>query len=215
MTEEDESRVQRIDRLMYRLVEIVEAEVSTNAQGVDTRELGEAVDMIKDLAEAERSCREAGYYRAVTEAMESYDGGRMGYNPNRDSMGRYTTPGRARTRRGYEAPDGDSGDVGGRHMPQRPVRAGYRPGDPDAHMDTWGDDIDGERHGRAFDMYRRDKRHYTKTHSEADRQGMRDHASEHMSETMATIREIWDDADPELRKRMKADLTKLTSEMNA
>ena len=30
---------------------------------------------------------------------------------------------------------------------------------------------------------------------------------------MMTLREMWDDADPDLKARMKADLTKLTSEM--
>lgn len=64
-------------------------------------EIGKLADAIKDMAEAEEACWEAEYYRAVTEAMEggSYGympDGRMGYNPNRDSMGRY-----ARGRRGY------------------------------------------------------------------------------------------------------------------
>ena len=78
-------------------------------------------DAVKDLAEAEKACWEAEYYRSVTEAMDSAgympegmgyqngqgaggqgQGGRMGYNPNRDSMGRYS-----RGRRGYhEGMDG-------------------------------------------------------------------------------------------------------------
>ena len=207
--------VGRIRSLRERLVEMACAEVELNPQTVDASELGAVVDMVRDLAEAECRLVEAEYHCAVTEAMEAHDG-RMGYNPNRDSMGRYTTPGRARRRRGYDDPAAEPATMADAPAPataKHAARAGYRPGDPDMRMDTWGDDVDGERHGRAFDMYRRDKRHYTKTHSEVDRQGMRDHASEHMSETMATIREIWDDADPELRKRMKADMTKLTSEM--
>lgn len=83
---------------------------------MDVAEMGKLSDIVKDLAEAEKACWEAEYYRAVTEAMESadsagympegmgydsmgYDGGhraRMGYNANRDSMGRYS-----RGRRGY------------------------------------------------------------------------------------------------------------------
>ena len=31
--------------------------------------------------------------------------------------------------------------------------------------------------------------------------------------TIGTLKEIWEDADPDLRKRMKTDLTKLTAEM--
>ena len=80
----------------------------------------ETIDGIRDLAEAEKACWEASYYRAVTEAMEDgqmgYDGGmgrqgrgyrrgqdgqggqgrgyRRGYR-GRDSMGRYTS------RKGY------------------------------------------------------------------------------------------------------------------
>lgn len=79
---------------------------------IDVAEMEKLADIVKDLAEAEKACWEAEYYRAVTEAMDSsgympdgmgYDGGRggnqggrMGYNPNRDSMGRYS-----RGRRGY------------------------------------------------------------------------------------------------------------------
>lgn len=83
----------------------------------------ETIDGIKDLAEAEKACWEASYYRAVTEAMEDgqmgYDGGmgrqgrgyrrgngqegqgrgyRRGYR-GRDSMGRYTS------RKGYGSQD--------------------------------------------------------------------------------------------------------------
>ena len=69
---------------------------------MDSAEVGKLADAIKDMAEAEKACWEAEYYRSVTEAMEGQSGympegmgyGRMGYNPSRDSMGRYA-------RRGY------------------------------------------------------------------------------------------------------------------
>lgn len=69
-------------------------------------EVSKLADIVKDLAEAEKECWEAEYYRSVSEAMGrsgytpdtswQYDpmDGRRGYNPNRDSMGRYA-------RRGY------------------------------------------------------------------------------------------------------------------
>lgn len=82
---------------------------------MNVEEIGKLADAVKDMAEAEKACWEAEYYRSVTEAMESqgytpdmmgYQGqggqGRMGYNRNRDSMGRYTSG-----RRGYhEGMDG-------------------------------------------------------------------------------------------------------------
>ena len=65
-------------------------------------EVYKLADIVKDLAEAEKECWEAEYYRAVTEAMGSSgympegvgQQWRSGYNQNRDSMGRYA-------RRGY------------------------------------------------------------------------------------------------------------------
>lgn len=39
------------------------------------------------------------------------------------------------------------------------------------------------------------------------------HAAEHVGDTLATIREIWKTADPEMKKRIKADFTTLVNEM--
>ena len=71
---------------------------------MDVAEVGKLADAVKDMAEAEKACWEAEYYRSITEAMGNgtygYDGmmhnqpnGRYGY---RDSMGRYA-------RRGYNS----------------------------------------------------------------------------------------------------------------
>ena len=162
--------------------------------------LKEYVEMIKCLAETEKECQEADYYEAVVQAMEDtgmMDSERMGYNPNRNRMGQYSD-GRAGNRNG----DSDSNS-----------RRGYsrmmmRPGDD---RDDWGDD--DPRYSEAFNRFRKAKRYYTKSHSEEDKQRMKDASNEHMMETMATIREMWDDADPELRTRMKADLTNLVTNL--
>ena len=55
--------MEKLKHIKHKLVELVEVEVEENLQGVDTKELGEVIDMIKDLAEAI-------YYCTVTEAME-------------------------------------------------------------------------------------------------------------------------------------------------
>lgn len=76
------------------------------------------IDGIKDLAEAEKACWEAEYYRAVTEAMED---GQMGYD---DGMGY----GRGGNRSGY-ARGGQGGygyERGGRRGYERESRRGYR-----------------------------------------------------------------------------------------
>ena len=53
----------RMKHIMHKLVELVEVEVDEHLDTVDACELGEVVDIIKDLAEAI-------YYCTVTEAME-------------------------------------------------------------------------------------------------------------------------------------------------
>lgn len=184
-----------ICELKHQILRFVEGEIgngfSNNPQEVHI--LGEYVDMIKDLAEAEKSCQEACYYESVVEAMDEYgDNPRMGYDRKRNSRGEYA-PIEGNQRLGF-TPDW-----------RMPDKDWMRPGEDDADYD--------DRYGRPFNQFRKAKRHYTQTHSPEDKEKMKEHANEHMMESMATIREIYDNADPELKKRMKADLTKLAGEM--
>ena len=166
--------------------------------------LKEYIEMIKCLAETEKECQEADYYEAVVQAMEDngmMDSERMGYNPNRNRMGQYSD-GRAGNRNG----DSESNSRRG-YSPDK-MYSRMMPGDD---RDDWGDD--DPRHSEAFNRFRKAKRYYTKSHSEEDKQRMKDASNEHMMETMATIREMWDDADPDLRTRMKTDLTNLVTNL--
>lgn len=166
--------------------------------------LKEYIEMIKCLAETEKECQEADYYEAVVQAMEDngmMDSERMGYNPNRNRMGQYSD-GRAGNR------NGDSGSNSRRGYSPDRMYSRMMPGDD---RDEWGDD--DPRHSEAFNRFRKAKRYYTKSHSEEDKQRMKDASNEHMMETMATIREMWDDADPDLRARMKTDLTNLVTNL--
>jgi hypothetical protein len=58
----------RLKHMKHKLIEIAEKEIDENLENVDAKELGEVIDMIKDLAEAI-------YYCTVTEAMESKEYG--------------------------------------------------------------------------------------------------------------------------------------------
>lgn len=176
--------------------------------------LKEYIEMIKCLAETEKECQEADYYEAVVQAMEEtgmMESERMGYNPNRNRMGQYSD-GRAGNRNGgrMSSDSGNSDSVSNSRRGYSPDRMYSRmmPGDD---RDEWGDD--DPRHSEAFNRFRKAKRYYTKSHSEEDKQRMKDASNEHMMETMATIREMWDDADPDLRARMKTDLTNLVSNL--
>lgn len=87
-------------------------EQAINERGVermDVAEMGKLADIVKDLAEAEKSCWEAEYYMSVTDAM------------NEGSMG-------------YDGQPGYSNQGGG----ARSVSSGYRMGYPRQPRDAMG-----------------------------------------------------------------------------
>lgn len=176
----------KIKGIADQMASWMEAEMAKGAHAADTQALMCAADIIKDLSEA---C----YHASVSDAMEGYDG-RMGYTPERDRSGRFK-------RAGYMEP------------PER--GAGYEP--KRMRHDERYDDSDGydPRYGRPYNRWLAARRHYTETHSEADKKAMREHENEHLMDAVATFREMWEDADPDMRKRMKAELTRLTADMQA
>lgn len=97
--------IDKICKMKDKLCEYAHQQMQQGLDRVDTREMGAVIDMIKDLAEAERSCMEADYYESVVEAM---DGGE----------GRYGYDGGSRGRSGYrvESPDGEGGRMGYRNQ---------------------------------------------------------------------------------------------------
>ena len=54
--------MERLMKIKESLIACVESQISRNLSMVDTKELGEAIDMIKDLEEAI-------YYHTITKAM--------------------------------------------------------------------------------------------------------------------------------------------------
>ena len=103
--------IDKICKMKDKLCEYAHQQMQQGLDNVDTREMGMVVDMIKDLAEAEKSCLEADYYESVVEAMDSgsdrygYDGGGSSGGGSREGSG---------GRSGYrmESPDGEGGRMG-------------------------------------------------------------------------------------------------------
>ena len=98
--------IDKICKMKDKLCEYAHQQMQQGLDRVDTREMGAVIDMIKDLAEAEKSCLEADYYESVVEAMEE-GGDRYGYDGGGSSDG-------SRGRSGYrmESPDGEGGRMG-------------------------------------------------------------------------------------------------------
>lgn len=98
--------IQKICKMKDKLCDYASHQMERGLDQVDTREMGMVVDMIKDLAEAEKSCLEADYYESVVEAMEE-GGDRYGYDGGGSSGG-------SRGHSGYrmESSDGEGGRMG-------------------------------------------------------------------------------------------------------
>lgn len=191
--------------------------IARGLDSVDTHELYEVVDIIKDLAEAKRNCYEAEYYKTVIEAMDSGDESRMdimGYNSNRSaSTGRYISGNRG-SRMGYR-PYVDQMPYVKEYLNnpdfEHDMRMGYiNPGDYDMHETS---ERMPSRHGMAYDKFQQAKRHYTTSNSSADKQEMDEHTKEYVMDTMMALKEMYSTSDPMLKKKMKEDLTKLVGEM--
>lgn len=108
-----EEETKDIKKICERLTEAVKYELDKGIENVDAKELGEVIDMIKDLYEGKKAVVEACYYKQVMEAMEEYgdeemDEDRRFYRgqPRSRTSGRYMSRGDGRRgnsgRRGYE-----------------------------------------------------------------------------------------------------------------
>lgn len=110
--------IERIHKMQECLTEKAVNEFEKGIENVDTSEMGEVVDMIKDLAEAE-------YHSIISKAMKKADeeekeydkellrtlkaeygeeGGRRYYDAYRYANGRFAPKGKGTYRRGYEEP---------------------------------------------------------------------------------------------------------------
>ena len=181
--------------------------VASGPEKMDVTDLKETADAIKDLAEAEKECHEAMYYKSVVKAMESGDdapaylesmrSGRMGYRPG---YGMGYPNGSGSWPRYYS--DSDP------YIPANDFGYSMRMDEPHEN------DTDTNRYGRAFSEFRRARRHYTETHSQNDKNDMDTMAQRHLMNTIATVKEMWEAADPEMKSKIKSDMSKLVNEMN-
>jgi hypothetical protein len=80
--------VEKIYEMKNKFLNQAEKELAERGpERIDVNRMGEIIDMVKDLAEAEESCWKAAYYRKVTEAMEGASGYPMATTGNPASGG--------------------------------------------------------------------------------------------------------------------------------
>lgn len=199
-------KMQRIKDMKHGLIDKAYAEIES---GITKPEeivlLGEIVDMIKDLADAEKNCMEACYYDTVVDAMHEAEDEPMGYSGS--SFNRTMRPSYGYNNRRY---------ANGRYAPKgRGRRMGYMPEtqtmvDEDGYM---VDAMHDTRHGRAYNEYQDAKRHYHETNSKEWHDKMKDKSEEHMRDTMDSLREMWHESDEDTKHKLKDNIQKLMQEM--
>lgn len=224
---ETKEKIKKICEMKEKLTCWAHGEVEKGKEQVCTEEMGKVIDMIKDLAEAEEKCWKACYYKKLIEEMEfepmmGLDAedlehlARMGYDHYRYSSGRFAPKGRGHySRSGYMMPEmprtvddfrmGEMADYG---------RYGYDGRSGASSRSGSMSDGRGSTHSQAYDRYKNAWRHYTETGDPEDKSKMSEHAKEHAAETVETMRDIWQNADPDLRRQLKSNMVSLVNEMS-
>lgn len=220
-------KVKPLTEMKEQLIKCLEAEMAKGVEMVSTDEAGKVVDMIKDLADAEKNCIKACYYETVIESMKELEEdprwgeSRSGYNNRRYSNGEYAPAGRGRVR-GFDDPMRPYYLDENLEMRQYwdPDRPGYTRNQTGSRI-TAGNGSSGSnrggqsssRYGYSYDSFEDSKRQYDSSHSSSDKEQMEAHAKEYLSDAIYSMRQIWSAADPTLKKKMKGDLTSLLGEM--
>lgn len=205
-------------------------------QNVNTHEMGEVVDMIKDLAEAEEKCWKACYYKSIVNAMHEEEeetrrsGGRMGFDNWRYSSGRFAPTGHGH-RSGYTPGDDDYEEM---MMAEGWMddRSGYNSGSRVGSSNSGSQNgsssngrggsmgsngrmgYPGHPRGDHYERYHQARMGYHESKDATSRQHMDAAARDYVVDMAEVVKEIWKDADPAMRKELKNKVVALSGELN-
>lgn len=231
--------IKNIHSMIEKLSEVAKCELDKGIENIDTKEMGEVAEIIKELSEAE-------YYAKISKAMDeaeygedydymgAYDHERKGYRGQpRDSRGRYMS------RRGYESrmmPEMDydemermrdydrgagkmyysgSGSMGGSQGQSGSSSSSMGGGQSSGSMGSQG----GSR-GYSESRYDRAKRGYEETKSihkdnsaESKQMKMKE-LENYMKELSTDVTEMIMDASPEEKSILKSKMQVLMQKIN-
>lgn len=197
----------RMGGIEEKLLTMLETECMKGLENADAKEMGEVVDMLKDLGEAK-------YYCSIVMAMEEEGEGPMGYNSRRYANGRYAPKGRGSM--GYEpmmmdepmgygtAYDGYQGRSNG--------SMGYTDGNGQGGSQN-GSQARSMGYGTAYDRYQQARMGYQQRKTAENRRGMDEAANEHVREFTDTMTEMWQEADQSQRNQMRNALVKFVNDL--
>ena len=204
-----------MDKLMdmkKKLEFMVDCELSKAKEQIDAKELGEVVDMIKDLAEAN-------YYCKITEAMENQDNqygrdygyrGRLGYMPY-DSMNPDVMPitwnqrdrGQMTDKTGVNYTGQVGGNMGSRNS------SNYRPGNTSGQGGNYGSS-GNSKYGYSHDDYMK-KMEMLNDDSPATRDKRKEVMSERLDEISDMLTDTMDKMSMEEKQLWKTKLNRIVN----
>lgn len=238
--EEMKKKASEICEIKNILITATKEHLNGGIQGVNTHEMGQVVDMIKDLCEAEEKVYKACYYKAVVEAMKEEeereemlakmgmsgnDNGRMGYDHWRYDSGRFAPTGHGH-RSGYVDPKQVEHWMHEDAFPDDPwAKMGYSDGRGRSGESTHNSNSNsmgpngrmgymGSERGHRYDKYHQARMGYHESKDAPHKEHMDAAAREYVVDIAESIKEMWRDADPAMRKEIKNKFVALTSEMN-
>lgn len=190
--------------------------------------VGQLVDMVKDLADAAKNLMKKKYYEmmicaAMTTGEDMMDVGRMGYDNWRYKSGKFASKGHGTNvghgrslrmgfldDRDYPWPD----YVHPHMMPEMQYgmkmdpRSSQIMGFPMDDVWKYGEDWSGMK-GTPYEDYRMAKKHYTETNKPEHRKEMDDKIVDASVDMIGSMGEMWEDASPETRKKMEENMRTL------
>ena len=206
----------RMSGIEDKLLGMLELGTANGLESVNAAEMGEVVDMVKDLAEAK-------YYCSVVMAMEEESEDPMGYNTRRYASGRFAPRGRGMGYNGgmsgydegYETGMGYNGGSSGGQGGSEGSRGGGQGGSGSQGGSGRSGGSQGGRSGyefgNAYDRYQSARMGYQNHATAENRRMMEQSADEHMQEFEDSIREIWDEADQRQKNKIKAALVTMAN----
>lgn len=264
--EEAKKKATEICELKEKLITAAKEHLNKGIECVNTHEMGEVVDMIKDLCEAEEKIYKSCYYKTVVEAMKEEKeeeellakmgltgmgemdemgpmgysrsvrgtpSRRMGYDHWRYNSGRFAPTGHGH-RSGYHDPEQIEQWMHEDAFPDDPwAKYGYRSGRGGSNSGRSGGSSEGSGNGSSsgsmgsngrmgytgserghrYDRYNKARMGYHESGDAAHKEHMDASAREYVVDIAESVKEIWKDADPAMRKEIKNKFLSLTNEM--
>jgi hypothetical protein len=201
--------IKNIHCIIEKLAETTKVELDKGIENVDTKEMGEVADIIKDLAEAE-------YYAKISKAMDEAE-----YGEDYDYMGAYDE----HSRKGYR---GQPRDSKGRYMSRRGYESRMMPEmydysdmehmrdmDRDYGKMYYADGMNGSsRSGSSSGMSNGNSRGYSESRYDRARRGYEESKAMHKGNTAEDKQHKMKELENYM-KELSTDVTDMISDMSA